>query len=37
MIASMTAVLRVAREDDVPRIAALMRASVLELFPRYYD
>jgi GNAT superfamily N-acetyltransferase len=28
---------RVARADDVPQIAALMRASVLELFPRYYD
>ena len=37
MIASMSAVMRVARVDDVPQIAALMRASVLELFPRYYD
>ena len=23
--------------DDVPRIAELMRASLLEIFPRYYD
>ena len=29
--------LRVARHADVPRIAALMRGSVLELFPRFYD
>jgi GNAT superfamily N-acetyltransferase len=29
--------MRVATPDDVPRIAELMRASVLELFPRYYD
>jgi len=30
-------VLRAARRDDAPRIAELMRASVLELFPRQYD
>jgi GNAT superfamily N-acetyltransferase len=29
--------MRVARLDDAPRIADLMRASVLELFPRFYD
>ena len=29
--------LRAARRDDAPRIAELMRASVLELFPRQYD
>lgn len=29
--------MRVATPDDAPGIAALMRASVLELFPRYYD
>jgi GNAT superfamily N-acetyltransferase len=29
--------MRVATPDDAPRIAELMRASVLELFPRYYD
>ena len=29
--------MRVATHDDVPGIGALMRASVLELFPRYYD
>jgi GNAT superfamily N-acetyltransferase len=28
---------RFARTEDVPRIAELMRASVLELFPRCYD
>jgi N-acetylglutamate synthase-like GNAT family acetyltransferase len=30
-------VLRNARPHDAPAIAALMRTSVLELFPRYYD
>jgi GNAT superfamily N-acetyltransferase len=29
--------MRVARLDDAPGIADLMRASVLELFPRFYD
>jgi GNAT superfamily N-acetyltransferase len=29
--------MRVATPDDAERIAALMRASVLEVFPRYYD
>jgi GNAT superfamily N-acetyltransferase len=29
--------MRVATPADAPGIAALMRASVLELFPRYYD
>jgi GNAT superfamily N-acetyltransferase len=29
--------MRVATPDDASRIAELMRASVLELFPRYYD
>ena len=29
--------MRVARAADAPRIAELMRASVLELFPRFYD
>lgn len=29
--------MRVATPADAPAIAALMRASVLELFPRYYD
>jgi GNAT superfamily N-acetyltransferase len=29
--------MRVARLEDAPRIADLMRASVLELFPRFYD
>ena len=28
---------RLARVDDVPRIAELMRSSILALFPRYYD
>ncbi len=28
---------RLARAEDAPRIAALMRASVLEIFPRCYD
>jgi GNAT superfamily N-acetyltransferase len=28
---------RVARLDDAPRIAELMRASVYEIFPRFYD
>jgi GNAT superfamily N-acetyltransferase len=28
---------RLARADDAPRIAELMRASTLDLFPRYYD
>ncbi len=28
---------RLAVLDDVPRIAELMRASLLEIFPRYYD
>src|SRR5688572_27114012 len=28
---------RLATLADVPRIAALMRASVLELFPHFYD
>ncbi len=28
---------RVATPADAPAIAALMRSSVLELFPRYYD
>jgi GNAT superfamily N-acetyltransferase len=28
---------RVARPEDAPQIAELMRASVLELFPRFYD
>jgi GNAT superfamily N-acetyltransferase len=28
---------RLARPEDAPRIAELMRASVLELFPRFYD
>src|SRR5687767_15795274 len=28
---------RLARMEDVPRIAELMRASILDLFPRYYD
>ena len=31
------AVLRVATRDDLEAIAAVMRASVLELFPAYYD
>lgn len=30
-------VLRDARRDDVPRIAALMRASVIAVFPRFHD
>jgi hypothetical protein len=30
-------VLRVATEDDVDAITAVMRASVLELFPQFYD
>ena len=29
--------MRLARLDDADQIAGLMRASVLELFPRYYD
>ncbi|MGH3432013.1 MAG: GNAT family N-acetyltransferase [Thermocrispum sp.] len=29
--------LRVAARADVPQIAALMRTSVLELFPKFYD
>ena len=29
--------MRTARPDDAPQIAELMRASVLELFPRFYD
>lgn len=33
----MVPVLRAATREDVPRIAALMRSSVLELFPRYHD
>jgi GNAT superfamily N-acetyltransferase len=28
---------RLARLDDVPQIAELMRSSILDLFPRYYD
>jgi hypothetical protein len=28
---------RLALESDAPRISVLMRASVLELFPRFYD
>ena len=35
--ASPTATQRLARMDDAPAIATLMRASVLELFPRFYD
>ena len=28
---------RLAQRDDIPALSALMRASVLELFPAYYD
>jgi len=29
--------MRLARPEDAPAISALMRASILELFPRYHD
>jgi len=28
---------RLARRDDAPRLSRLMRESILEIFPRYYD
>jgi GNAT superfamily N-acetyltransferase len=28
---------RLARRDDAPRVSALMRVSILSLFPRFYD
>ena len=37
MTRSMEATLRLALARDAPALSELMRASVLELFPRYYD